>query len=113
MFYTEIRAKPDDLRIILELLGESINFTNVLTDKNRWGTINDPFNVIIEQFFFGFTTEGMPRKVLLNKLAKLTKVNFTAKSISNYEMEPEQILEYKLGALVDEQYHRKPRKVRL
>ena len=92
MFYTEIRAKPDDLKIILEL-----------------GTVNDPFNVIIEQFFFGFTTEGMPRKVLLNKLAKLTKVNFTAKSVSNYEMEPEQILEYSMGALVDEQHH-KPRR---
>lgn len=89
MYYTELTANTEGIQQIVE--------TNSLQALGQ---------LLIEQFSIGIITKIIPKKGLFSRLAKKTKVNFTVKSVHQNELEPEMILEYSAGKLVDEQYHK-------
>lgn len=99
MFYNEIRATGKAIEVVIKYLDSTIESLRPVQD------------LICNEFDIGFITKTLPKKRVFNQLAKSSKTSFVVKSISQHEMEPEQILVYEDGKLVDEQ-HRKPAKRR-
>jgi len=98
-YYNEITALPEGIVAISTFCRCNTDFNCFVSSLNK---------ARVEKNLIGFVTEEIPRRVQLNILAKQTSVDFIFKSVESQEVEPELILEYKGGKLVDEQKYKRP-----